>query len=151
MRISSIGDGGRGGFTLLEVLVVLTIMGLLSAALLPNYTRTMSRLRLNQATHDLLSDLGRARQLAFTSKKPVDVLFFPEGPHYVINDRAYRLKVKLQVTQEHQSTPRHDAVSTLRFFADGSATPLTISLSEAGNKAAIHINWLTGRARVIHG
>lgn len=46
-------DGGRGGFTLLELLVVLLLLALLSAIAIPNFQQAVLRARAAEAVGDM--------------------------------------------------------------------------------------------------
>ena len=65
----------KTGFTLIELMMVLVIMGILSAIVSPNLIRYMAERRLNGAARMVMSDLMNARMLAVTLNRNVQVIF----------------------------------------------------------------------------
>jgi len=63
-------------FTLIEMLVVVTIIVLLLAFSTPALTRTLQASRLTSTGDTLIGALSEAQQLAFTHNAPVEVRFF---------------------------------------------------------------------------
>ena len=57
---------GRGGFTLVELMVVVLIIGLLAAVGVPNIVSFNDGHRLQEATSDLESAIRKARSIAIT-------------------------------------------------------------------------------------
>jgi prepilin-type N-terminal cleavage/methylation domain-containing protein len=147
MRILPIGEQSHRGFTLLEMLVVLAIIGLLLALAIPVYAKLSPRLRIMAAQHQLLIDLRHARNEAVTSQKTVAVAFFPVEQTYVAGDLKHKPGVDFDVAldginQGSKSTP------VFYFYSDGSASGGNIVLVDAGFGANIHIDGLTGQ--VVH-
>lgn len=68
-------DAGRSGFTLLETVVVLALVGLLLVAALPSYSDFVSNQRLEANARLIASDLRVARQEAVTRRAPVAIGF----------------------------------------------------------------------------
>lgn len=66
---------GRSGFTVLETVVVLALVGLLLAAALPSYSNLVSNQRLEAAGRLIASDLRVARQEAVTRRARVEIGF----------------------------------------------------------------------------
>lgn len=68
--------GGRsGGFTLIELVLVIAIITVVAAIALPRYADALERYRADTAARRLAADLGYARSQARTSGKPQVVSF----------------------------------------------------------------------------
>lgn len=66
------------GFTLMEVLMVVMIIGILSAIALPNYTKAVKRARMMEAVHNL-SSIQRGIDMNRLQYKGVNQTFLTEG------------------------------------------------------------------------
>ncbi len=63
------------GFTLLEMMCVLAVLGILLAAGVPAYANLLERQRMHAAADALMQDLRHARELAVQSQQPVHLRF----------------------------------------------------------------------------
>lgn len=83
----------RRAFTLIEMLVVVTIIVLLMAFATPALTRTLQASRLASAGDSLMGAIAEAQQIAFASNAPVDLRFFKykDGIDQVEAFRSYQL------------------------------------------------------------
>ena len=66
-----------GGYTLLELLVTLSIGGILSVLAVPSFHTLLANHRLEGAAQRLASDLRYARQMAITEGTPTTVQLNP--------------------------------------------------------------------------
>ncbi|HQP29028.1 MAG: GspH/FimT family pseudopilin [Syntrophales bacterium] len=65
----------RGGFSLVELIIVVAIMAILSTLAVPSLQTYMAQRRLNGAARLVMSDLMNARMLAVTQNRNVQVSF----------------------------------------------------------------------------
>lgn len=70
----------RAGFTLLELLIVITIIGIISAVGLPNLRRDTPQVR--DAARVITADLNRVRSEAIRLNTPVGITFVPGSGSY---------------------------------------------------------------------
>jgi prepilin-type N-terminal cleavage/methylation domain-containing protein len=67
----------QGAFTVIEMLVVITIIGLMAALALPNLPGMQRANTMTTATQQLLADCALARQLAMSHRTTVYMVFVP--------------------------------------------------------------------------
>jgi general secretion pathway protein H len=148
------GHGGerKGGFTLLELLVVLFVVGLLFALIPPLFSGAVPGTKLKAAVRDLAVALRLARNQSVTHDVETQVYLNLESPAYAIGRQAPRalptgveLKVAPAARQSALETTRH----VVRFFSDGSSSGTLITLSRGERSYDLHVGWLTGRVTII--
>jgi type IV fimbrial biogenesis protein FimT len=76
----------KTGFTLIEMMIVVAIMGILSAIAAPNFAHYMAERRLNGAARMVMSDLMAARQKAVSQNNAFRVFFNANHHEYTILD-----------------------------------------------------------------
>lgn len=151
------------GFTLLELLVVLTIAGMLLALVPAAVSAVVPGTKARTAAYDMASILRDARNLAISQSTPVDVVFdlesasyaiadsdptnLPRGMALVIQERSGYVSETRRVAG-HSSFDRKEPV-TLRFYPDGSSSGLDVRLGpENGGGYVVSVDWLFGGASV---
>lgn len=135
----------RAGFTLIEMLVVLTILALMMAVVVPAINRGMS-VTASDIARDVQIGLRKARSDSVTQQKSqafeVDIHNRQFG---VQGGKSTRLPegVELVVNVAQREATQEKAV--VRFYPDGSSTGGRIGIHESEEQILINIDWLTGR------
>jgi len=81
----------KRGFTLLELMWALVVVGIVLAIAMPGFARFRNSMSLKQANAQVLQDVRRARQLAITRRAPVVVRF--GTPPSISNITSYTIHV----------------------------------------------------------
>lgn len=123
------------------MLVVLAIIGGLTALAIPLYSKMSPRLRMLSATQELMLDLRRAHSDAVTHKT-ITTINFPSQNSYVVGGKKHNLAVEVKAVS-HAGPVGDNAV--FHFYPDGSADPWSIMLFDSGRMSNIRIDGLTGR------
>ncbi|HCT99663.1 MAG TPA: type II secretion system protein GspH [Methylococcaceae bacterium] len=134
------------GFTLLELLIVLSIMVIGYGAIAIHFASGNDTLALNAAARDLASGLRYVRsQAMLTHENAVLALDLKTNTYQLANqEKVYTLADEIDVTVKTAKEDLDDGVAQLRFFPDGSSTGGRIVLARHALSQEITINWLTG-------
>lgn len=140
---------GAAGFTLLEMLVVLVIVGLISAVTLPALTTPSDGVRLRAVTRGVTSALRLTRAAAVTRHAEMALVLDLEArtfesPMIAAKQFGSDISAEMVIAEPERATPSRGA---FRFFPDGSSTGGDIRLHLAGRVARICVSWLTGQIR----
>jgi general secretion pathway protein H len=146
----SVVSRNSAGFTLLEMLVVLAILGLVVALALPTLRRPPANLRLEAATRTLASALRYSRAQAIA--RNADVILTIHADRKVFQSSvgsAIQLDQEISVEMIFAAPERRGgAGGAIRFFPDGSSSGGDIVLTLDKRRTRISVNWLTGQARL---
>lgn len=146
-------DRRTAGFTLLELLVVLAIMGLVMGAIVGYRPRGSSTLSLRGAATELAGGLRLARSEAIAHDRASAFELDLSGRRYRVGNTAFRpLPRDLSLELETVVGERLGAsAGAIRFNPDGSSTGGRIAVGDGARRAVINIDWLTGRVSVSDG
>jgi general secretion pathway protein H len=140
------------GFTLLEMVCVLAIIALLSAVLLPFIPHGTSRSRLQGYALQAATLLKTDRDAAI--RRHVNVATLVDAPSRAIRSGASQASIRVPDDVRFdavlpQTCQRQAALSTIRFFADGTSCGGTIVLTRFDAGYEVRVNWLTGRVEIV--
>ncbi|WP_343229975.1 GspH/FimT family pseudopilin [Rhodanobacter sp. DHG33] len=139
------------GFTLLEMLVVILLIGIAAAAVSVSVTQGLASARINAASGEIAAGLRATRAQAIVQGKEQ---YFDVNLH---NDtwsdpkrKDVRLPagLKLSITSALEDRP-NDYTGRIRFFPDGSSTGGHIILTSGHREWRINVSWLTGQVAVV--
>ncbi len=135
------------GFTLLEMLLVLTITGLTVVLVPPLFSGLLPTLTLRSEARDVALKLSELRSRAITTTKQTEIYFFADQKRYKLGgtsgEVSFDKKTNLSVEGEPFSSEAGDG-TLIRFYPDGSSSGGQIRLANEKNAYRIGVNWLTG-------
>jgi general secretion pathway protein H len=136
------------GFTLLELLLVLSILALLTAIAVPLLTSPSDGVRLRSAGEQIAAALRLARAGAIARNGEVAIVIETESRTIHQNGSAVQkfasdIFVQLTIAESERATPTRGG---FRFFADGSSTGGDILLRLRERELRLCVDWLTGKA-----
>ncbi|OGC91110.1 MAG: hypothetical protein A2142_01075 [candidate division Zixibacteria bacterium RBG_16_48_11] len=74
----------RAGFTLIEMVITVVVLGLIAAMAVPDFMSAMQKLKLNAATRDIISDLRWARSGAIATRQQIGLNFDFDNKSYAV-------------------------------------------------------------------
>ena len=137
------GEGLKSaGFTLVELLVVLAIIGLTLAIAVPLLARHRGGAALNAAASEIRAAVGEARSTAIAEDRTVVFRGDPGGGYWV--DRNHFTLPVMNGTQPLRVATLGGA--QISFFPSGGSSGGRIVVSSGGGERQIAVDTLTGRA-----
>ena len=142
----------QDGFTLLEMVCVITLIAILAAVLLPIVPHHTSRSRLQAYAVETATLLKSDRNAAI--RRRADVSTLVDAPSRAIRSgvTAQTIRIPDDVHFDAllpQTCRQHAALSTISFFADGMSCGGAIALTRLDQTYEIRVNWLTGRIEIV--
>lgn len=135
------------GFTLLEIMVAITVAALLMAVSVPSANRLYQAMSYRGAVGDVKNLLENARFQAQLRGAPEDVWVRPHSRELGLGDaRATTLSEQVEVEVVSAAELRRDEdTAVIRFYPDGSSTGgrITLRRGETGG-VALEVGWLLG-------
>lgn len=137
---------------MLEMVCVLAIIALLSAVLLPFIPHQTSRSRLEAYALQAATLLKADRDAAI--RRHVSVATLVDATGRAIRSGATQTAIRIPDDVRFQAVlpqtcQRRAALSTIRFFANGTSCGGTIALTRFDAGYEVRVNWLTGRVEIV--
>jgi general secretion pathway protein H len=144
--------GPEAGFTLLEMVCTLAIVGLMAAVLLPAIPRQTSRTRLEAYAIETAALLKADRNAAI--RRRLEVTTRVDAPSRSLRSGASGQTVHVPEDVRFETLlPRNcdnrPVVASISFFASGMSCGGVIVLARLDAGYEIRVNWLTGRIEVV--
>ena len=140
----------QAGFSLIELLVVLSILALTAALVSPALDRALQSARLKGATRELASALRQTRGQAIHRGLPARFILDTHQRRYRVGQRNARtLHQELALTMIIAKVERNsEHEGGIRFYPDGSSTGGRVTLNNPAGAFDIDVHWLTGQVRI---
>jgi general secretion pathway protein H len=148
MPTSATGARPQSGFTLLELIVALTIVALLAGLSMPMAGRMLDGMRYREGLREVRSTLEAARYRAITQGRPVDVrIYVADRRLEVPGRRALTLHESLTLQATTAREVNQGGAAVIRFFPDGGATggEVVVQRGSSGPGSRLRVDWLLGR------
>lgn len=139
------------GFTLLEILLVLFLMGLAYGLAVPMISSGAVTLELKGATRQLAAGLRKARGVAIAQRDEATLTVDVEQRQFMLSGDSKTYPVSKKVELElftAQSEQIGEKIGNIRFFPDGTSTGGRITLTAQGSSFTVDVDWLTGKVVV---
>jgi general secretion pathway protein H len=145
-----------GGFTLLELMVVIAIMAALTGLFPLALNRFVPARRVDAAARELVADIRLAQARSVGSGKPVALE--PAGNGYRVlaasgsgGDAAVTRDWRASTRLELEAGDGAKGLKSLRLFPDGSSSGARLIIRDGERSRAVVVSELTGRVRVEAG
>ncbi len=145
---------GDGGFTLLEILVVVALLGIITMIAVPTVSHSQGSWQLEKTARLMVADFRLAQQTAVASGKTCRIEFFRYIEAYRVRTPGSQKLVRLPegIFIAYNNFPGYDGgnFQLLSFNRNGSPNRAgTISLGNAkGERIYIIVNLASGRMRI---
>lgn len=135
------------GFTLLELMITLTVMGLVLAVAAPAANKMYQSMQYREAVRDVHRALLSARYAAMVSGRSSDVVIDVDDKSLsYARDEQVHLPAAVDLTVESAAELMQDGdKAVIRFYSDGSSSGGSISLGRNERWIKLHVGWLLGR------
>jgi general secretion pathway protein H len=140
------------GVTLLELLIVLSIMAVVAAMVVPMFGGGVSTAELKGAARQVAAGLRLARSEALATRQETRVVLdlerrtFTAAPQRQEHALPRAIELKLFTAQSDLVS---DRVGAIRFFPDGGSNGGRITLAVGERKYDVDVDWLSGRVAIL--
>jgi prepilin-type N-terminal cleavage/methylation domain-containing protein len=151
----------RAGFTLVEIVIVVMIIGLIMAWGLPTFVQTFKRSPLQQAVHDMLEGCSAARAAAILSGKTTELVVANEDGHTtnvsVQGGGGFSASIPDSIGFEMLAVNFRNIIQEggnevhVRFFPNGTSDEFTAVMLEptTGKRRTVQLDVVTGMAKLL--
>jgi len=140
-------DETERGFTLFEMLIVIALVGIISAVAVPNFSAWRERQAVNSASKSLLSHMKQARVIAMAENRSVSITFAADSYTYDADPASTcgLCKPKTITFTNFSENLGITPTTTRTFSSRGTVNSGTITLAAGGFSHALVLN-IIGRA-----
>jgi len=139
------------GLTLIEILIVLSLMAIVAAIAVPMFAGSVSNTQLKSSAREIAAGLRFARSEAIAGKRETVVVYDLERRAFVVDrdprEHALPRGVEMKLTGA-QTDIANEHVGAIRFFPDGGSNGGRVTIAAGERKFDVDIDWLTGRVAI---
>ena len=147
------------GFTLLELIVVLVLLGIIAVLVAPGLGGSLENAKLKTASRELLAVLRVQRSEAIAQGRIITMRFASDESSYRIDGESVSLAEGLSVVYQAATGAASQGVqgsalpdtgnNDLAFYPDGSSSGALLALRLGEGLRYIRIDWLTGAVSLL--
>ncbi len=146
MRWVETPSGRESGFTLLEIMVAITIAAIVLGVSAPAMQRLYKSSQYHGAVNDVVTLLSSARYQAIRSGGNEDVLINPLTREITLGKNVKALPGNLQMEVLGSQELNRGGAGVIRFYPDGGSSGGYVNLTQDNGMAVqVQVDWLLGR------
>jgi general secretion pathway protein H len=140
------------GFTLVEIVAALTVVGLVLAVAVPQSIRFYESAQFRASVRETITLLNSARYEAVASGMAQDVVISPRDGSIRFAKNQVDFDSNVEVAAHSAKEVNRDGLGIIRFYHDGGASGGGIDITRDGDYTVkIAVDWLVGRVDVDFG
>ena len=143
----------KDGFSLIEMLVVLTLIATISAVAVPYTKESGGKLRLRAVAQSVAALLQKEKYFAVSQNISRELTFDLKSRQLKASQGQSLLVLPndMSVTFKTATNDSNGNLAIIRFFADGGSTGGTITFARGNEAVTLKLNWLTGATIIEDG
>lgn len=146
LRLAVTRKKNDSGFTIVELLIAITIVGVVMAASVPASIRFYESMQYRQAIRGVITTLSSARYKAVNSGSTQDVSINPDTNTVRLNERTTQLPLSFNIVVRAARELNRDGEGVFRFYPEGGSSGGDVEIARPnGSGVKITVDWLVGR------